>query len=76
MAQQQSVTLPWSQADITSLANAIKQGVLSVDYGTYRTTYRSLAEMQRLLDRMVRYVTTQGDGQPQPNFRGSVFIQR
>ncbi len=76
MAQQQSVTLPWTQATITSLANAMAQGVLTVDYGTYRATYRSLADMQALLDRMTRYVTTQGDGQPMPNFRGSVYIPR
>lgn len=76
MAQQQQIDLPWTEANVRSLASAIAAGVLSVDYGTYRTTYRSLADMQRLLDRMTRYVNTRGDGQPTPNFRGSVFVQR
>lgn len=76
MGQQQSVAMPWTQADVTTLANAIKAGVMTVDYGTYRVTYRSLDEMMGLLDRMVRYVNNQGDGQPLPNTRGSVFIQR
>lgn len=76
MGQQQSVTLPWTQATVTSLANALAQGVLTVDYGTYRATFRSLEEMERLLHRMTRYVNNQGDGQPVPNFRGSVYIQR
>lgn len=76
MAQQPSTSLPWTQATVTSLANAIAQGVLRVDYGTYRVEYRSLADMEGLLDRMVRYVNSQGDGVPPPNTRGSVFIQR
>ena len=76
MGQQQTVTLPWTQATITSLANAMAQGVLTVDYGTYRATYRSLDEMGQLLDRMTRYVTSQGDGQPPRNFTGSVYIAR
>ncbi len=76
MAQQQAVTLPWTQADITRLANAMKMGVRTVDYGTHRVTYSSLGEMRQLLDTMVRYVNDQGDGQPVPNTRGSVFLPR
>jgi hypothetical protein len=76
MPQQPAVTIPWTQADVTALANAMKQGVRQVDYGTYRVTYSSLAEMRGLLDTMVRYLNSQGDGQPTPNVRGSVYFPR
>lgn len=76
MAQQPTVTLPWTQADVTALANAMKQGVRQVDYGTYRVTYNSFDEMRQLLDQMTRYLNSQGDAQPVPNTRGSVFFPR
>jgi hypothetical protein len=76
MAQQQSVTLPWTQASVTALANAIASGAMTVDYQDRRVTYRSVADMSQLLDRMVRYLNNQGDGVPVPNTRGSVYISR
>jgi hypothetical protein len=76
MAQQQQVTLPWNQGAITALANAVAQGVRTVTYDGRTVTYGSLAEMQGVLDRMTRYVNSQGDGVPPPNVRGSVFVRR
>lgn len=80
MGQQQQVTLPWNQASITALASAIAQGVRDVSYqangGSYRTTFASIQEMQQLLDRMTRYVVSQGDNPPPRNVRGSVFVRR
>lgn len=80
MAQQQSLALPWTAQTVASLATAIASGVLTVSYGEgtgmKHVTYRSLKDMQGLLDRMVRYVNSQGDGQPLPNVRGSVYIPR
>ena len=76
MAQQQTVTLPWNQTAITALANAIGSGSLTVEYEGRRVTYRSIADMRGVLDQMVRYVNSQGDGVPPPNFRGSVYVAR
>lgn len=70
------VLINWTQADVTALSNAIKSGVRSVDYADRRVTYHSLDEMMQLLDRMVRYVATRGDGQPIRNVKGSVFVSR
>lgn len=74
--QQPQATIPWTQASITALSNALASGVRSVSYEGRIVTYASLADMQRLLDRMVRAVNNQGDGVPPPNTRGSVFFTR
>lgn len=76
MGQQQSVQLPWTQASITALANALAQGVRTVSYDGRTVTYASIDEMQGLLDRMTRYVVSQGDNPPPRNVRGSVFVRR
>ena len=76
MAQQQSVTLPWNQAAITALATALAQGARTITFEGRSITYGSIAEMQGLLDRMTRYVNSQGDNSPPVNTRGSVFVRR
>lgn len=76
MAQQSIVTLPWNQAAITAIATALAQGLRTVTYDGRTVTYASVKEMQGLLDRMTRYVNSQGDGVPPANVRGSVFVRR
>lgn len=76
MAQQQTVTVPYTQATLTTLDSAIAAGVQTVDYGTYRVTYRSLDDMLALRAIVVSYLVSQGDGQRPVNTRGSVFISR
>jgi hypothetical protein len=76
VAQQQQVTLPWNQSAITALAAAIAQGARTVTFEGKSVTYASIAEMNGLLDRMTRYVASQGDGVPPVNVRGSVFVRR
>ncbi len=46
----------YTAAEIEALRDAIKGGVLSVGHGDQRVTYRSLDDMQRLLDRMCRTI--------------------
>jgi hypothetical protein len=56
----------WSQEDIDALKEAVKSGVLSVEYAgppARRITYQSLAQMRDLLAEMVAEVqTTAGSG--------------
>lgn len=47
----------YSQAQIDALAAAIASGVLTVRHGDVTTTYRSLAEMQTILQTMTENVS-------------------
>lgn len=44
--------MAWTQTEVDNLKKAIAQGVLTVDYGDKRVTYRSLAEMKEILSMM------------------------
>lgn len=44
--------MAYSQTQIDSLKKAIASGVLTVRHGETQTTYRSLAEMQKVLEMM------------------------
>lgn len=44
--------MAFSATQLTALEEAIASGVLTVDYGDRRTTYRSLAEMRAVRDMM------------------------
>ncbi len=76
MGQEQQVTLPWNQASIDKLANAIGSGARNVTYDGRTVTFQSTDVMTRLMDRMVRHVNNQGDGRMPQNTRGSVFVAR
>lgn len=42
----------WTASDLAALERAMASGALRVEYETHAVTYRSLAEMDRLRDRM------------------------
>lgn len=46
----------WTEADVTALEQAIKNGAREVWYGDKRVQYHSLSEMLRLLDLMRKEV--------------------
>ncbi len=48
----------YTAAEIEALRTAIAGGALEVGHGDKRVKYRSLMEMQRLLDRMCRSIET------------------
>lgn len=57
-----------TQADLDALIQARNSGALTVQYADRRVTYRSLAEIERTIDRIQREL-----GQSEPNFsRGQV----
>lgn len=49
--------MAYTSDQIAKLEKAIATGVLTVEHNGTRTTYRSLAEMERLLDRMKQDVS-------------------
>lgn len=44
--------MAWTQTDINKLKTAMASGVLTVRHGETMTTFQSLAEMQKQLERM------------------------
>ncbi|RWN11771.1 hypothetical protein [Mesorhizobium sp.] len=60
--------MAWTQTDIDRLKKAMASGVLTVKHGDTLTTFRSMAEMERQLERMEAEVS----GQPQS---GMIFTE-
>lgn len=58
-----------TQAEIDALESAIRRGVRSVEYNGESVTYRSLSEMEAILQKMKRQVAgSTSTGQSYPTF--------
>ena len=66
----------FSQVQLAALTKAIALGVTKVEYNGRTVTYDSLQMMLSLRDRMIRELSTQGDGIPRPLAHRSVYFQQ
>ena len=67
------ITSKFTQAHLDALTTAIAQGVQSVSVDGRTVNYASIADMQRLRDRMIRELKERSDGVTRPVARLSVF---
>ena len=60
--------MAWTQTQLDALNDAIAAGVTSVSHNGKTVTYRSLAEMMQLRDRMQWEIANGSAGRPQAHY--------